>query len=157
MLSLVVAAPFVGRFGLRLVFGQAEGRLVSKLDGMLQVTTTMVRDMPWLCKVMGLSVSVFVVASMNIHVCFGMINSKPLLGETALFYTILQLSNIVRLTPGNVGPQELAFGLLGSQASVGLSQGILASALFRAGAILVLTVTALAVGVLATIRRGVKS
>ena len=84
-----------------------------------------------------------------------MLGSTPMAGEAALFYSILQLSTIIRVTPGNVGPQELAFGLLGSQASVGMSHGILASTIFRIGGIIVLTISAFVLGIVGTIRQGI--
>ena len=135
---LITTGPFLTRTLFRLFLPRSQRRIPIKITEVLSVTTLMIRDIPWLSKVLSLSVLVFVVAAINIHLCFAMVNTTPLYGETALFYTLLQLSNLIKLTPGNLGPQELAFGFLGAQSTVGLSEGILASAIFRTGAVTML-------------------
>ena len=86
-----------------------------------------------------------------------MIDAPAQLIEVALFFVLLQIANIVRLTPGNVGPQEVAFAVFGAQSAVGAAPGMLASGLFRVGDILVLTAGSLALGVLEVLRSGASS
>jgi len=138
----IAFGPFLVRKAVLVLIPNTQNKWMVKINEMLEVTTTIVADKVWFSKVISLSLLVFVFACVNIKLCFSMVLSDPLLGETALFYTLLQLSNIVKLTPGNLGPQEIAFGLLGAQSTVGMSQGILASAIFRAGAIIVICISA---------------
>ena len=110
------------------------------------MATQSARDLMWLTRVMVLGAFVFVFATANVALCFTALGQPALIGEAALFYSVLQISNLVKVTPGNLGAQEMAFGILGSQATVGMSEGILASAVFRAGAMLTLAAVALPLG-----------
>lgn len=144
----VVLGPFVARSILASV-RSADGRLgwaQRRINEVLDVATDSALDRSWLLKVLGLSFIVFVLATANVALCFTALGQPALIGESALFYSVLQISNIVKLTPGNLGAQELAFGVLGSHATVGMSEGILASGLFRVGAMAVLAALALPLG-----------
>ena len=134
----ITAGPFIARLLFRIVHLNRQPRLAAKITEVLNVTTVMIKDISWLGKVLSLGILVFVIAGLNLHLCFTMVGVAPLYGETALFYTVLQVSTLIKLTPSNLGPQELAFGFLGAQSTVGLSKGILGSAVFRAGAVVVL-------------------
>ena len=144
----IVVGPFAARAVLRPIrsapgrWGWAQRRIGEVLD----VATQSARDRVWLSRVMGLSLVVFILATTNVALCFTALGRSALIGESALFYSVLQVSNIVKVTPGNLGAQELAFGALGAHATVGMSEGILASALFRAGAMVILGAVALPLG-----------
>jgi len=155
LLLAILVGPFAARKTFSTFFGSSTKRFVKKIDEALVVTTSSIQDTSWLWKVLFLSTLVFFFASLTVYLCFGMLGATPKAGEAALFYSILQLSTIIRLTPGNVGPQELAFGLLGSQSSVGMSIGILSSTLFRIGGIIVLTISAFILGIVNTLRQGI--
>ncbi len=56
---------------------------------------------------------------------------KAGMAPLALFLVVIILSNRVVLTPGNLGLRELAFGIASDQMSIGMTQGILVSAIIR--------------------------
>ena len=146
--GIVVVGPFAARILLSSL-GSADGRLgwvQRRINEVLDVATDSARDRVWLLQVLALSMCVFVFATANVALCFMALGRPALIGEAALFYSVLQISNIIKLTPGNLGAQELAFGVLGSHATVGMSEGILASGLFRVGAIVILGAVALPLG-----------
>jgi uncharacterized protein (TIRG00374 family) len=133
-----ISGPFLIRYIFELLKPKNSMKIFERLNEVLSVTTSIVQDRRWFALICGYSLVGVVLACLNIHICFAMVQSTPLIGETAVFYTLLQISNVIKITPGNLGPQEIAFGLLGAQSSVGMSQGILASALFRSAAIVTL-------------------
>ena len=59
----------------------------------------------------------------------------------ALFYIILKISTEILITPGNIGPREVAYGVLSESMGIGMGQGIAVSVIIRVlgtGTVLVL-------------------
>ena len=148
-LALICSAPFIGSRLVPLV-----GKRARRFQEVLEVSLELASDIKCLAQVLALSLLVFVGGSIALWCCFEMIDAPAQIIEVALFFVLLQTANIVRLTPGNVGPQEVAFAVFGAQSAVGAAPGMLASGLFRVGDILVLTVGSLALGVLDVLRSG---
>ncbi len=53
------------------------------------------------------------------------------LGWSLLLYLAMQLFNMIHVTPGNIGVQELVFGVLGGQAGLSLGDGVVLSLFLR--------------------------
>ena len=63
----------------------------------------------------------------------------------AVFYALYRLTFHVNITPGNIGVRELAYGLLCSEAQIGMAKGLLISAELRILSVLVLLIVGTAV------------
>ncbi len=63
----------------------------------------------------------------------------------AVFYALYRLTFHVNITPGNIGVRELAYGLLCSEAHIGMAKGLLISAELRILSVLVLLIVGTAV------------
>lgn len=59
------------------------------------------------------------------------------LAQLALFLAIWQLSSLLIITPGNLGVQEIVYGVVGGAVGIGAAHGVLLSALIRAAQYLV--------------------
>jgi hypothetical protein len=70
-----------------------------------------------------------------------------------MFCSLYKLSTYVSITPGNLGLQELACGILGAQVQTGgMAPGILASVMVRAVSYPVLAVLAISMGGIGLLR-----
>jgi uncharacterized membrane protein YbhN (UPF0104 family) len=69
------------------------------------------------------------------------------------FYLVIQLFNVVHITPGNIGVQELTFGVIGSHAGLNAGQGVVISLFMRVLRTLSLAVLFVGVNAVATIGR----
>jgi hypothetical protein len=67
------------------------------------------------------------------------------LSEAALFLALLQTSNVVSLTPSNLGVQELSFGALATGLGIGIGPGLLAASIVRVTGLVALALGAAAV------------
>lgn len=63
----------------------------------------------------------------------------------AVFYALYRLTFHVNITPGNIGVRELAYGLLCSEAQIGMAKGLLISTELRILSVLVLLIVGMAV------------
>jgi len=52
--------------------------------------------------------------------------------QIALFVAVQQVSIIIFITPGNIGIRELLYGVIGGAVGIGVTEGVLASAILRA-------------------------
>lgn len=68
------------------------------------------------------------------------------LAHLALFLAIWQLSKILIITPGNLGVQEVVYGVVGGAVGIGAAPGVMVSALIRAAQYLVILPLGLAFG-----------
>jgi uncharacterized membrane protein YbhN (UPF0104 family) len=67
------------------------------------------------------------------------------LSTLAVFYALYRLTFHVNITPGNIGVRELAYGLLCSEAHIGMAKGLLISTELRILSVLVLLIVGMAV------------
>lgn len=74
------------------------------------------------------------------------------LPQVLVFYVIIQLSSFVQVTPGNIGLQEVAFGLLANEFGIPIAAGVLASALIRLIGLAALAVVAVPLGGIGVLR-----
>lgn len=103
----------------------------SKLSEVLTISVQNLKDGPYLIKVLLSALLVFVCAAAIFHICFLSFDTPLSLPTLALFYVLFKLSTYVNLTPGNLGIQELAYGLLSQQLGTGMAQGVLISMIIR--------------------------
>lgn len=75
------------------------------------------------------------------------------LSEVLVFYVIIQLGSFIQVTPGNIGVQELAFGVLATEYNVPAAAGIIVSALIRVTGLVALFLLAVPMGGIKVARR----
>jgi len=82
-------------------------------------------------KIIVLGLIAFIPMCIRIYVTFLMLDVHLSLQTLVLFYALLKLSQLVNLTPGNLGIQELALGYVSEEAGVGMENGIIAALILR--------------------------
>lgn len=148
----VLAAPFLVRAAIAAMSGRirtAEG-IGEKMDAVLAPC----RDWRFSLIVVALGVVVFLPMCARIFVVFAALGHDLSVPTVVLFYALLKLSQVVSITPGNLGVQELALGWVAHETGIGMAEGILASALLRVLAYLLLVTFGLASGGWQLVRQG---
>lgn len=155
---VVVAAAPLGN----LLFGAVKFRaaslawIQSKLSEVLQVSLSNCRDLRYMLTVAGLGLLVLVQACVIFGLIFSALGLPVAVAALILFYVILQVGTYVNLTPGNIGVQELAFGVLASQLGIGMAEGILAGVFLRIIGYVSLLLIVLPIGGLGVFRETLK-
>ncbi|MDJ0951019.1 MAG: lysylphosphatidylglycerol synthase transmembrane domain-containing protein [Alphaproteobacteria bacterium] len=111
------------------------------------------RDGRYVGAILLLSAAQFAIACAIFFACFEALGITVGAGELVLFYVLLQFSTYVNITPGNLGVQEIAFGLLADAIHIGMGEGMLVSALLRVTGYLALFALALPMGAVDVMRR----
>ncbi len=131
--AAIAVIPIVLEFIFRLVKFRSRSIswLHTKLSEMLTVSVTSVRDRAYMLKVVLTGMVAFVNSLLIFYICFLSLGVPVNPSALALFYVVLRLSMTVVITPGNLGVQELAYGVLGEQMQLGMAQGIVISVMVR--------------------------
>ena len=152
--GVTAAAPLVAAVLLPLV--PRRFRLLAWLHGrlseMVAVTLGSLRDVGYLLRVVAWTLAAFVQATAMLWVGFVALGSDVGLAQAVAFYVLLQLATYVPLTPGNLGVQELAFGVLAVGLGSAAVDGVIVSALVRVTGVIALVVMALPLGGLQALR-----
>ncbi len=125
-----------------------------KVSEVLRVSVGNLRDARYLRRMLGFGLLAFAAACTIFGACFHGLGISVGFAEMALFYVILQISTHVHVTPGNLGVQELGFGILGEQMGIGMGEGMLVSALLRVSGYLALFALAVPMGGVRLLRGG---
>ncbi len=126
--------------------------LQSKLGEVLRVSVRNLRDVRFMAGFSLAGLGVFLLACTMFYVCFSSIGIHVGAAELVFFYVFLKLSGYVSITPGNIGVQEILFGVISQQMQIGMAEGILASALLRVLSYVTLCCIAVPMGGLALVR-----
>lgn len=124
-----------------------------KLSEMLRISVQNLRDRTYLAKFFLLGLVLLGQACAVFYLCFYSLGVPVQPAEVILFYVLLQLSTYVNVTPGNLGVQEIVFGVLADQMGIGMGEGILVSVLLRVTGYIALFAVALALGGLGVLRQ----
>jgi len=120
--------------------------LHGRLSEMVAVTLGSLRDVGYLLRVIAWTLAAFVQATAMLWVGFVALGSDVGLAEAVAFYVLLQLATYLPLTPGNLGVQELAFGVLAVGLGSAAVDGVVVSALVRVTGVIALVALALPLG-----------
>jgi len=131
------------------VLGWVHGRV----NELLEVTVWSVRDPVYTAKVLTLAVLGLLHATLVFYLAFAALGLEIDLASIVVFYVLLQLGNYVIVTPGNLGLQEVAFGVLAAELEMGMAAGMLVSGLIRATGYVSLFGFALPMGGVALVRQ----
>lgn len=132
-----LAAPFLARpLSRYMAQRQSKGRLMRAVDGIIERTTQTVASSQ-LVLMLGVTVLVTLVTGVAILVLAyqGAGVDLPWYLAAALL-ALLQLSNVIVLTPGNLGIQELGFAALSGLIGYSGAVGVIASAAVRVSGLL---------------------
>ncbi len=114
--------------------------LHSKISEVFRVSVSNISDVIYISKITLTGILSFFNTMMVFYVCFGSIGVQVELSILTLFCVILKLSNLVILTPGNLGVREVAYGILGKLANIGVAEALLVSVITRVvGTLLIFT------------------
>ncbi|MBW2254521.1 MAG: flippase-like domain-containing protein [Deltaproteobacteria bacterium] len=126
--------------------------LRSKVGEVLRITVENLGDGVYMTKNVTLALALFLHNCVLFYLAFLAMGIEVDLADLVLFYVLLQLSVYVVVTPGNLGLQELVFGLVGASLGIGMAEGILVSALVRAAGYLALAILAVPLGGMGALR-----
>jgi hypothetical protein len=153
LLLVIICLPLLADLLLKRISIKAPSLLwaKSKLSEVLTATITNIKDLPYLAKIVIWGLLVAAQTLIVYYILFMSFEIKLDIPSLMLFYALLKLSSAVIITPGNIGIQEIAFGVLSTQIGGGMAQGILISAFSRAlgsSIIIILAVILFAVGLI---------
>jgi uncharacterized protein (TIRG00374 family) len=144
----VVFCPFVLLLTLR-AFKPRSRRLLrfhAKLTEVTRLTLTHLRDREYLLGTILLGVIAFAQLGTTFYLCFRCFGIQMSAPTAAIFYAVFKISTYLNVTPGNLGVMELAYGLLSQELNIGMAEGVLVSAVFRALVYLVVFSLAIPMG-----------
>lgn len=131
---LALIAPFVARF--LFSFWQPKQRWLSAVrDGAHNLLTAMTEHGTHprlLAIVIGLGLLRFGFWILFFRVALSGFGVEVSLAALAVFLAIWNLSALIVITPGNLGVQEVVYGIVGSAVGIGAAHGVMLSALIRA-------------------------
>ena len=128
--------------------------LHGRLEEMVCVTLDSLRDAAYLARVTVWTVVAFVQASAMLYLGFVALGAEVTVADAVAFYVLLQLATYVAVTPGNLGLQELAFGVLAVGLGSAAVDGVVVSALVRVTGVVALVALALPLGGVQALRAG---
>ncbi|RKY08093.1 MAG: hypothetical protein DRP56_04675 [Planctomycetota bacterium] len=133
LLALIVTAPWFlmkASAALKTRFTSFQW-LHSRASEVLKISIQSIKDIAYIGKVAITGIASFSITLSVFYICFASLDTPVEITTLALFAVILKLSNLVILTPGNIGVRELAYGLLGELTGIGLAQALLVSVITR--------------------------
>ena len=74
---------------------------------MLTATLQNIRDVSFIFKIISTGIVAFVYTIAVFYFCFGVFNIDISLPVLSLFYVVMRVSNLVMITPGNIGLREI--------------------------------------------------
>lgn len=152
---LVAAGPFAALAVLRARMWHIN-RLVWLQERILEALSIVLgnlRDGPHMAKNSLLALAAAVHGSLMFALLFWSLGLPTNASDIVIFYTVLHLSSVVMLTPGNLGVREVLFGILGESMGVGMAEGLLVSALLRVTDYAMMTLLAMTVGGVSVLRQ----
>ena len=114
--------------------------LHSKISEVFAVNINNLKDISFLLKTAALGLLVFISICVILNTCFVGLNIRTQIAAIVLFCALHKLSLFVSITPGNIGVQEIAYGVLGELMNIGMEQGILVSVIIRIAGTIVVSV-----------------
>lgn len=130
----IAVAPYVARMLGRRYLPGRPGRIWTALEGVFSRVVETVRDPSLSLALLALTIVAFALGVTVIVQAFSMAGLTMPLAAAATILALMQITNVVMLTPGNLGIQELGYAGLMSLFGFPAASGIVASALVRISA-----------------------
>lgn len=156
ILLAAIAAPILlawglGKFHFR---GRTLNWMHTRAQEAVDASAQAMRDWRYLFKILVTSLIVFALISVIFYFCFLSLGVHAGLAPLGMFCSLYKFSTYLSITPGNLGLQEVACGVLGEQVQTGgMAVGILASAMLRVFSYLLLAILAICLGGIDLIRK----
>ncbi len=103
----------------------------SKLSEVIEISIKNIKDVSFLFKIFCIGMLLFIRTCVLFSIYFLFFNVNVDLPALALFYALFKLGTFIVLTPGNIGVQEVAWGILSEIMGIGMAQGVLVSVFIR--------------------------
>jgi len=131
--ACIILLPIAANFVLKAVLVKMPPLvwIKSKLSQVISAALNNIKDIKYLAKIIIWGLLVTVQTIFVYHLVFKSFSFKLNLPALMLFYSLLKISSVFIITPGNIGIQEIAFGVLSSEIGTGMAEGILISAFIR--------------------------
>ncbi|MCF7853735.1 MAG: flippase-like domain-containing protein [Candidatus Pacebacteria bacterium] len=120
--------------------------LQAKVTGIFHALTTYGRRPKLVGNVSLWGIILFALTMVIFKIIFSALGIPIAAGQVALFIVVIRVTNLVMITPGNLGVRELLFGALAHTLKLGTAEGILACALLRVANYMVLIPLGVAFG-----------
>jgi uncharacterized membrane protein YbhN (UPF0104 family) len=148
LLLVIICLPILADLLLKRISTNAPSLLwiKSKLSQVITATISNIKDLSYLAKIIIWGLLVAAQTLVVYYILFKSFEIKLDIPSLMLFYALLKLSSAVIITPGNIGIQEIAFGVLSTQIGGGMAQGILISAISRVLGSSIIIILALILG-----------
>ncbi|MBW1859359.1 MAG: flippase-like domain-containing protein, partial [Deltaproteobacteria bacterium] len=130
---LVILFPFLLDMVVRCTesSGKSLSRFHKTFSNVTRSIVAVLKDAVFNGEIIGLGLIAFIPMCARVYITFLMLDIHLDLPVLVLFSALLKLSQLVNLTPGNVGIQELALGYVCQEAGVGMENGIIAALILR--------------------------
>ncbi len=102
-----------------------------KSHEVLTATLDNLKDIKYIANIFTTAIFAFCYTIATFYFCFWLFKLDISLPALTLFYAIMRISNLVIITPGNIGLRELAYGIVGAQMGIGMTEGIVISITLR--------------------------
>ncbi|MCK5617114.1 flippase-like domain-containing protein, partial [Candidatus Pacearchaeota archaeon] len=130
--AIAAAPPLVEIFIRKLSFRNKKLLWVhQRLHEVVTTTANNLKSPGYLLKIFLIGTLLFIRTCIVFYIFFLCFGVKVDLPTLAVFYAMFKLSSFVTITPGNIGIQELVWGILSESMGIGMAQGVLVSALIR--------------------------
>jgi len=103
----------------------------ARLSEMLRVSVSSAGDLWYMVKIMLTGLLAFANSLVLLYLSFRSLNMEVNVPALALFYVLLRISTEILITPGNIGPREVAYGILSEYMGIGMGEGIAVSVIIR--------------------------
>lgn len=119
---------FIGRFTFK---NKLLSWIHQRFHQVVIISVNNLNDPAYLLKVFFIGVLIFIRTCLAFYIFFLCFDIEVSLPALAMFYAIFKLSSFIVLTPGNLGIQEVVWGILSESMGIGMAQGVLVSAFVR--------------------------
>lgn len=142
LLALVVAlTPFVAKQLSSVTLRKlGYNRIINALDAILDRTTTTVRSGRLVFQIMVYVLLGFAAGALILRLSYTSAGAELSWSLAAALLAMLQVSNVIVITPGNLGVQELGFAALSGLLGYPGATGVLASGIVRASGLVAVAV-----------------
>ncbi|MGQ9576954.1 MAG: lysylphosphatidylglycerol synthase transmembrane domain-containing protein, partial [Thermoguttaceae bacterium] len=137
LLGAALGACVLGPIGFEALWRRLQFRsrrlawLGQKVAEMLRLSVSSLAEPTYLLKLGAAGMASFGCGVAVFYMAFQCLGTPMDLAAVVLFYVVLRLGSLVVITPGNLGIQEVAYGIISSALGRGLAEGLWVSVLVR--------------------------
>jgi len=145
VLLLVVAAPYLVLAALDRRRGDGDGKLRGRLITLIATMREALHDKGFLLRFFAINLLTTAVHVAALRLAFHATGASASLGSLMVLQVFVKMSFVVAITPGNLGINEIVYGVLAHASTSTAEQGVTVALLMR----IIGTLTVIVIGVLA--------